>query len=50
MPPAREHERHIREPFGQQRTEELKSILRGIIQLRRAPAPGTGVAIPKREP
>ena len=49
MPQAREHEMHALEPFGQRRTEELKSILRGIIQLHRAPAPETDVAILNRE-
>jgi len=43
IPQAREHEMRVLEPFGLQRAEELKSILRGIIQSHRAPAPEADV-------
>ena len=43
IPQAREHEMRVLEPFGLQRAEELKSILRGIIQSHRAPAPDADV-------
>jgi DNA-binding MarR family transcriptional regulator len=49
VPQARAHEMRALEPFGQQRAEELKSILRGIIQMHRAPAPETDVAILSRK-
>jgi DNA-binding MarR family transcriptional regulator len=36
IPQAREHERRVLEPFGQQRAEDLKATLRKLIELHRA--------------
>jgi DNA-binding MarR family transcriptional regulator len=41
IPLAREHERRVLEPFGLQHAEELKSTLRSIIELHRAPSSDT---------
>lgn len=41
IPHAREHEQRVLEPFGLQRAEELKSTLRSIIELHRAPPSDT---------
>ncbi|HSW07129.1 MarR family winged helix-turn-helix transcriptional regulator [Aquabacterium sp.] len=38
IPLAREHEQRVLEPFGLQRAEDLKSTLRSIVELHRAPA------------
>lgn len=38
IPLARDHEQRVLEPFGLPRAEELKSTLRSIIELHRAPA------------
>ena len=37
VPQAREHELRVLEPFGLRRAEELKTILRDIIQAHRTP-------------
>ena len=41
IPLARAHEQRVFEPFGLERTEELKAALRGIIELHRAPSADT---------
>ena len=38
MKRAREHERRVLEPFGMARAEELKTVLRQLIDLHRRPA------------
>ncbi len=44
IPLARGHEQRVLEPFGLQRAEDLKSTLRRMIDLHRAPADGETVA------
>jgi DNA-binding MarR family transcriptional regulator len=39
IPLAREHEMRVLDPFGQQRSKDLKSTLRSIVELHRASAP-----------